>query len=124
MARMLTLPPPPRADIGPGPYSLVATEAGRHASGLRFTTETWNGTRLPPDLVQANHIAPYVDAVSQQHTVPRAEVERAVLDLIVAIEGILRGRRRQPPGPSSEPRPEIELTPEITDIADQTEAAL
>ena len=44
MARMIPLSPPPKADIGQGPFSLVGTEAGRFAKGLTFTCQVWNGT--------------------------------------------------------------------------------
>ena len=124
MARMTPLNPPPKADIGPGPIALVATEAGRYAQGLRFTCETWNGQCLGSALVQANNIAPYVAATATQHSLAPPDVERAVLDLLVAIEGLLRRSRPRPPTHGAAPLPEIELTPEITAVADETEAAL
>ena len=124
MARMIPLNPAPTADIGQGPYSLVPTEAGRYAQGLRFTCQVWNGQCLQSMLVLANTLAPAVAALAQQYTLPPDEVQRAFLDLITAIEGMLRNRRRSRAGQNSDPRAEIELTPEITEIADQTEAAL
>ena len=110
--------------MAPARFSLVATEAGRYAKGLQFTCETWNGQCLGSALVLANNIAPYVAATATQHTLDAPDVERAVLDLLVAIEGLMRRSRARPPAPGAAPLPEIELTPEITEVADQTEAAL
>ena len=124
MARMISLIPPPRTDIGPGPVSLVATEAGRYAKGLQFTCETWNGQCLGSALVLANNIAPYVAATATQHSLDATDVERAVLDLLVAIEGLMRRSRARPPTQGATTLPEIELTTEITAVADQAETAL
>jgi hypothetical protein len=91
---------------------------------LQLTVETWNGVCLYSDLVLANKIAGYVSSSSQKYGLPPDDVERAVLELIVAAEGLLRRRRQAPMSPTGTPRPEIEITPEIADVADQTEAAL
>lgn len=122
MARMIQLTPPPKADIGPGPFALVATDAGRYAKGLQFTTEVWKDSCLDSALVIANKLDDFVTTMSPKHGLPQDDVRQAVLDLIVAVEGLMRARRSQ--RPTGAVRPEIEITPEITEVADQTETAL
>ena len=124
MARMRPLNPAPQMTIGPGPFRLIATEAGRYAQGLQLTCQLWNGTCLDSRLVLVNNIAPYVTTQHQQFSLDKAALERALLDLVVAVEGVLRPQRGHGTKQTPRARPAIELTPEIHEVADQTEAAL
>jgi hypothetical protein len=44
MAKMMRLDPAPKALLPHADWELIATEAGRYATGLRATVQRWNGS--------------------------------------------------------------------------------
>jgi hypothetical protein len=54
---------------------------------MLLTCQLWNGTCVDSSLVLANNIAPYVTTLHQQFGLDTAALERALLDLVVAVEG-------------------------------------
>src|SRR5712691_1025889 len=110
MARMITLHPAPKVQVAGGAWDLLATEAGRYAKGLRATYQLWNGTLQDSRCVDLTDTAVYVQTIAAKSGVDPALVERAVLDLLVMVEGILRQATSSPASQQARP-PEYRATP-------------
>ena len=103
MARMITLNPAPKVQMAGGVWALLAPEAGRFADGLRVTTQLWNGALQHTQCLKPADIAAYVQATGRKYKIRRQALERAVLDLITAAEGVLR--QATPSSASQQARP-------------------
>ncbi|MBI3328492.1 MAG: hypothetical protein HYZ81_17540 [Nitrospinae bacterium] len=103
MARMTPLNPAPSAKLPGDGWELIATEAGRYATGLRATVQAWNGSlqgSSPLVLAQPKSWTTFAEVVATQAGCPSDDVIRALLTLTVGVEGILRQRKKAAPSGS------------------------
>jgi hypothetical protein len=108
---MITLHPIPKVQVAGGPFALLAPDAGRFADGLHVTTQLWNGTLQHTQCLKPADIAAYVQVTGKKHKIRRQALERAVLDLITAVEGVLRQATSSPTSQSAQP-PLYRTTPD------------
>jgi hypothetical protein len=93
MAKMIRLDPCPKEPLPRSGWELLATEAGRYATGLRATVQVWNGelqgtTQLP--LAYPKSWADFLTPLASQMGVTIDELTKILLRLAAGIEGVLR----------------------------------
>ena len=112
MARMNALHPVPKVALPGGVWALLAPQAGRFAPGLRASLHLWNGTLQdshPVILDDPQNRATVSHAFAATSGLSPAALKRAMLDLLVAVEGSLR--QHTPRTPQSGPHGTYQATP-------------
>ena len=98
MARMIRLDPAPKEPLPREGWELVATEAGRYATGLRATLQVWNGAlqgtqQLP--LAHPDRWDDFITALAGQTGGEAEEITKILFTLTGGIEGALRAAEAQ-----------------------------
>jgi hypothetical protein len=92
MARMIQLDPAPCVAL-PNDWQFIATEAGRYSAGLTASVQAVNGAvqeYASVPLAQPAKRTAFAARVAQRVGVPSETVDHALLELLNAIEGMLR----------------------------------
>jgi hypothetical protein len=93
MAKMIPLDPCPREPLPTSGWELLATEAGRYATGTRATVQVWNGDLQGTSQLALAYPKSWADfitpLVTHMGTTPE-EITKIILRLAAGIEGVLR----------------------------------
>ncbi|MBI3329654.1 MAG: hypothetical protein HYZ81_23480 [Nitrospinae bacterium] len=98
MALMRPLQPAPEVSLPTAGWKLLATEAGRYATGLRATIQLWNADQqgiAQLALAHPEQWEAFVADVARRATCPAEAVTGALYQLTTAIEGALRQAEQQ-----------------------------
>jgi hypothetical protein len=98
MARMIRLDPAPKKELPRDGWELVATEAGRYATGLRATLQVWNGDLQGTRQLPLAHPERWDDFITELAGLTEAkaeEITKILFTLIGGIEGALRAAEAQ-----------------------------
>jgi putative DNA primase/helicase len=94
MAKMIRLDPTPKEALSADGWELIATEAGRYATGLRATIQLWNGQLQAVqqlDMAQPKSVEGLAGAVATRlDLADPAPIRQALLRLTAGVEGVLR----------------------------------
>jgi hypothetical protein len=93
VAKMIPLDPCPKEPLPAAGWELLATEAGRYATGLRATVQVWNGDLQATRQLALAHPQSWTDFITplaaQLGVTPEA-LRTILLHLTAGVEGVLR----------------------------------